>query len=88
MVSNLLILSTTGISSMTDVDSNEIEFQCPCCGHDLKQTIGQLKAEKHMICPGCGIGMNIDTNRLANAVEEIRRAIEKSPPEITVKFFR
>ena len=73
---------------MTDVDSNEIEFQCPSCGNDLKQTIGQLKAEKHMICPGCGIGINIDTNTLANAVEEIRRAIEKSPPEITIKFFR
>jgi predicted RNA-binding Zn-ribbon protein involved in translation (DUF1610 family) len=88
MARNLLILSTTGISLMADVDSNEIEFQCPNCGNDLKQTIGQLKAEKRMICPGCGIGINIDTNRLANAVEEIRTAIEKSPPEITIKFFR
>ena len=42
---------------MTDIDSNEIEFQCPSCGNDLKQTIGQLKAEKHMICPGCSIGI-------------------------------
>jgi predicted RNA-binding Zn-ribbon protein involved in translation (DUF1610 family) len=88
MARNLLILSTTGISLMSDVDSNEIEFQCPSCGNDLKQAIGQLKAEKHMICPGCAIGINIDTNRLANAVEEIRSAIEKSPPEITIKFFR
>jgi DNA-directed RNA polymerase subunit RPC12/RpoP len=68
---------------MTDVDSNEIEFQCLSCGNDLRQTIGQLKAEKRMICPGCGIGINIDTNRLANAAEEIQKAIEKSPPEIT-----
>ncbi len=72
---------------MTDVDFNEIEFQCPSCRNDLKQPIGKLKAEKHMICPGCGIGINIDTDRLANAVEEIQRAIEKSPPEITIKFF-
>lgn len=85
---NLVILPTRGISSMTDVDSNEIEFQCPRCGNDLKQTIGQLKAQKHMTCPGCGIGINIDTDRLANAAEEIRKAIEKSPPEITIKFFR
>ena len=41
-----------------------------------------------MTCPGCGIGINIDTDRLANAAEEIRRAIEKSPSEITIKFFR
>src|SRR5262245_29066338 len=32
MARNLLISSTTGISSMTDVDSNEIEFQCASCG--------------------------------------------------------
>jgi copper chaperone CopZ len=73
---------------MTDVDSNEIEFQCPSCVNDLKQTIAKLKAEKRMICPGCGIGINISTDRLANAAEEIKKAIEKSPPEITIKFFR
>jgi predicted RNA-binding Zn-ribbon protein involved in translation (DUF1610 family) len=84
----LLGVSTGDISEMTDVDSNEIEFQCPNCGNDLKQTIGQLKAEKHMTCPGCGIGINIDTDRLANAAEEIQKAIEKSPSEITIKFFR
>ena len=73
---------------MTDVDFNEIEFQCPSCGNDLKQTIGATKSGKHMICPGCGIGINIDTDRMANAVEEIQKATEKSPPEITIKFFR
>ena len=41
-----------------------------------------------MTCPGCGIGINIDTHRLANAAERIRSAIEHSPPEITIKFFR
>ena len=73
---------------MTDVEANEIEFQCPNCGNDLSQTIENLKAEKHMTCPGCGMGINIDTDRLTNAAEEIRKAIEKSPPEITIKFFR
>jgi hypothetical protein len=73
---------------MTDVDLNEIEFQGPSCGNDLKQLIGKLKAEEHMICPCCGIGINIDTDRLANAVEEIQRGFAKSPPEITIKFFR
>ncbi len=73
---------------MTDVDLNEIEFQCPSCGNDLKQPIGKLKAEKRMICPACGIGINLDTDRLANAVEEIQKAIAKFPPEITIKFFR
>ena len=73
---------------MADVDFNEIRFQCPSCGHDLNQTIGRLKANEHMTCSSCGIGINIDTDRLTKATEEIRRAIEKVPPEITIKFFR
>ena len=32
--------------------------------------------------------INIDTDRLANAAEEIRKAIVKVPPEITIKFCR
>jgi hypothetical protein len=32
--------------------------------------------------------INIDTNRLANAAEEMQSAIEKVPPEITIKFFQ
>jgi predicted RNA-binding Zn-ribbon protein involved in translation (DUF1610 family) len=86
-VRRLLVVSTGG-TEMTDVEPNEIEFQCPNCGNDLSQTIENLKAEKHMTCPDCGIGINIDTDRLANAAEEIRKAIEKSPPEITIKFYR
>jgi predicted RNA-binding Zn-ribbon protein involved in translation (DUF1610 family) len=73
---------------MPDVDSHEVRFQCPNCGHDLKQTIGSLKANEPMRCSGCGIGINIDTNRLAHAAEEIQKAIDKVPPEITIKFFR
>jgi hypothetical protein len=41
-----------------------------------------------MTCAGCGIGINIDTDGLTKATEEIRKAIEKVPPEITIKFFR
>jgi transcription elongation factor Elf1 len=73
---------------MTGVDAHVIRFQCPKCGHELEQTIGHLKSREHMSCPGCGIGINIDTNRLANATEEIQRAIDKVPSEISIKFFR
>ena len=76
------------IFAVADVDSQEIRFQCPSCGHDLRQTIGRLKTNEHMTCTGCHIGINIDTNRLANAADEIHTAIEKIPPEITIKFFR
>jgi transcription elongation factor Elf1 len=77
-----------GITTMTGVDAHVISFQCPQCGHDLQQTIGDLKSREHMRCPGCGIGINIDTNRISNAAEEMQRAIDKVPSEITIKFFR
>jgi predicted RNA-binding Zn-ribbon protein involved in translation (DUF1610 family) len=73
---------------MTAVNTHIIKFQCPKCGNELEQTIANLKSNEHMRCPGCGVGINIDTNRLANAAEEIQRAMDKVPPEITIKFFR
>src|SRR5579863_1715262 len=74
--------------SMANVDAHVVKFQCPSCGHDLERSIAQLKSGDQMQCPGCGVGINIDTDRLANAADEIRKAIEKAPPEITIKFFR
>jgi hypothetical protein len=53
----------------------------------LQQTVGHLKANEHMTCPGCHVGNNIDTNRLANAADEIHKAIEKIPPEIPSNSF-
>jgi hypothetical protein len=69
------------------VDLHEFRFQCPNCGSDL-QAIGRLQAHERMTGAGCRIGTNIDTNRLANAADEIRKALEKIPPEITIRFFR
>ena len=73
---------------MPNVDAHVVKFQCPNCGHDLEQSIGRLKSGEHMQCLACGIGINVDTDRLANAADEIHKAIEKVPPEITIKFFR
>jgi predicted RNA-binding Zn-ribbon protein involved in translation (DUF1610 family) len=73
---------------MADVDADVVKFQCPNCGHDLEQSIGRLKSSEHMQCPSCAVGINIDTGRVANAVEEIRKAASKMPSEITIKFFR
>jgi hypothetical protein len=72
---------------MAGADTVVIRFQYPKCGHELEQTIANLKLSDHMICKGCGVGINIDTNRLANAADEIQSAIDKVPPEITIKFF-
>jgi transcription elongation factor Elf1 len=72
---------------MTGVESLLVGFQCPKCGQELEQTIGQLKSRDAMRCSGCGVAINIDTNRLANPAMEIRKATQKVPPEIIIKFF-
>jgi transcription elongation factor Elf1 len=77
-----------GAVTMADVESHLIRFQCPKCGHELEQSIGTLKLSGHMMCTGCGVGINIDAAKLSNAAEEMLRAMEKVPPEITIKFFR
>jgi len=41
-----------------------------------------------MSCPGRGVGISIDADRLSNAADEIQKAIEKVPSEITIKFYR
>jgi transcription elongation factor Elf1 len=68
--------------------SHEFRFQCPNCGHDLKQSIGRLRANERMTCPGCNIGINIEADRSADHVAEAQRTRDKLPAEITVKFFR
>jgi predicted RNA-binding Zn-ribbon protein involved in translation (DUF1610 family) len=73
---------------MASIDAHVVKFQCPSCGYDLEQSIGRLKSADHMKCPSCGVGINIDTNRLADAAEEIYKALEKVPSEITIKFYR
>jgi hypothetical protein len=66
------------------VDLHEVRFQCS--GPILQQMIGRLQTS--MTCADCHIGINIDTYGLANAGNEIQKAVEKVPPEITIKFFR
>ncbi len=73
---------------MANVDTRVIKFRCPSCGHDLEQSIGRLKSGEHMRSPGCGIGIDIDTRRLTDAAEEMHKALEKVPSEITIKFYR
>ena len=72
---------------MPNGNLKEVTFQCPSCGQDLTQVI-QRGQSNHMTCSGCKIGINIDTDRLAVASDEIQKALDMVPPEITIKFFR
>lgn len=71
---------------MNDTAAAIVGFQCPMCGHGIEQTVEKLRSQSRMCCAGCGVSINIDADRLSNAVDEIRKAAEMSPPEITIKF--
>lgn len=73
---------------MPNVDANVICFQCPRCGRDLEQTIGALKANHLLVCDDCGVRISFDTDKLSQATEALREAMESAPNEITIKFFR
>ena len=73
---------------MPNVDANVISFQCPKCGHDLRQTIGLLKSNQRLVCNSCAVGISFDTAKLAEATEILQEALEAVPNEITIKFFR
>jgi predicted RNA-binding Zn-ribbon protein involved in translation (DUF1610 family) len=71
-------------------DAVSISFQCPRCGHDLSGTIGNLKANRQLVCAGCGVGIHFDTDRLSQSVAGFVEAVQDvAPPDaITIKFFR
>jgi uncharacterized membrane protein len=73
---------------LAGIESREFRFQCPNCGHDLRQTIGRLKANERMICAGCNVGINIDTGGSTGGPIEITRSMDEAMPQIVVKFFR
>ena len=73
---------------MPNVDAHVIGFQCPKCGHDLQETIRHLKAQRRLVCGDCGVGINFDTEKLAQATAALQEALETVPNEITIKFFR
>lgn len=49
-------------------DNQEIEFPCQGCGHKIKQTLGWLRANKEVTCPGCQKVTVVDTSDLDETI--------------------
>ena len=58
---------------MFDLDNAEIEFECPHCGFTNSVTIGEVKAERVIVCCGCLCNIRL---------EDHERSAEKSQCEI------
>jgi transcription elongation factor Elf1 len=68
------------------LDDKEISFKCPKCSHQLKKTVGWLKANADMICEGCGVTIKLNTEQLARGAEDAQKALDSIPKKITIKF--
>lgn len=42
------------------LDDSEIDLSCPSCGHKFQETLGRLKNNPNIVCPGCGGSISID----------------------------
>ncbi len=36
------------------LDDAEIDLTCPACSHEFQETLGRLKNNPNIVCPGCG----------------------------------
>lgn len=60
---------------MQTLDNHAIELPCPHCGRKISQTIGKLKANPHLTCPGCKGGIDIKADQLRRAVDGINKQL-------------
>ncbi len=60
------------------LDSATIELPCPHCGHKLSQTIGQLKTTKHLNCPSCGKGFDLDASHMRREITKVEKSLAKT----------
>jgi len=68
------LLNLRVTTAQSNLDDREIAFKCPKCGHDIRKTIGWLKANQNLACAGCGATMELRTEQVFN------------PTSVTFKF--
>ena len=71
---------------MAFLDDAPISFECPGCGHEFSETLGRLKANPEIECPGCAKPIQIQSD------ESVHRAVKKADKAIddlrrTIKRF-
>jgi len=68
------LLNLRVTTAQSNLDDREIAFECPKCGHEIRKTIGWLKANQGLTCAGCGATMELRTEQVFN------------PTSVTFKF--
>lgn len=57
------------------LDDTEIPVECPECGHKSRKTIGYLKASPEFACPGCGVTIKVNGDKLKLSTERVDQKV-------------
>lgn len=58
-------------------ENQTIGVTCPKCGNQIEQTIGWLKSNDKVICPGCNSDFAIDSEKFFAIIEKAEKAVSK-----------
>ena len=58
------------------LDSASIDMACPRCGQKTAKTIGWLKANNQITCPGCGGDIDIDPGNLVEVTGRVEKTLD------------
>lgn len=56
-----------------------VDIACPKCAHKLSAALRQLKPGNKLICPGCGVTIELegdDMGKAADALDDLARSIK------------
>ena len=70
---------------MARISAHKIVFQCPECTYQMRQTLGWLKANCNITCPGCGTTIRLNPDKLVESVEAMEQAFERQPRTIQIE---
>jgi transcription elongation factor Elf1 len=67
---------------MARISAHQIVFECPHCTYQMRQTLGWLKANRNITCPGCGTTIRLNPDKLVESVEAMEQTFERRPRAI------
>ena len=59
-----------------NIDSKTMPFPCPGCGQEFKETIGRLKNNPTLVCPGCGKATTINADELREGIAAVQKSFD------------
>jgi transcription elongation factor Elf1 len=70
---------------MARISAHQIAFECPECTHQMRQTVGWLKLNAVITCPGCGTTIRLNPDKLVESFEAMDQAFERPPRAIGIE---